>query len=102
MEEEHRQKLEPLFLDKFLQKSDEPVIDLHLHDKREIQETLENFMPEDVLVMAANFENDARNLYLILANKASIGSSTRDLFLKLAEKEAQHKYIIESQLNTGI
>ena len=102
MEEEHRKKLENLDISEFLNYTDKPIPDLHLSDEKDIQSKLKDLTPEDILVMADDFENDARELYLTLADRVPVGSATRDLFLKLAEEEARHKYDIESQLKSGI
>ncbi len=102
MEEEHRKKLENLDISVFLNNNDNPVADLHLSDEKDIHEKLKDLTPEDILVMAADFENDARELYLVLAERTPVGSSTRDLFMKLAEEESRHKSDIESQLRSGI
>ncbi|MDK2975726.1 MAG: Rubrerythrin [Candidatus Marinimicrobia bacterium] len=102
MEEEHREKLENLDIREFLNQTNDPILDLHLSDEKDIQSKLKDLTTEDILLMAADFENDARELYLILADQAPVGSATRDLFLKLAEEETQHKYDIESQLESGI
>ncbi len=102
MEEDHQQKLETLNINEFIQNGRKPVIDLHLTDDRDISNQLKDLSPEDVIVMAASYEEDARELYLSLAEVAPVNSSSRDLLLRLAEEEAGHKYELEKQLEKGI
>jgi|GEM_PF-2497082 len=98
MEEDHRKKLENIDLKEFLSMENRPVIDLHFTDYKEIYRKLKDLSPEDSLVMAAQFEEDARDLYLALSEACPVNSSARELFLRLAEEEAHHKFEIESQL----
>jgi len=98
MEEEHRTKLENMDLKEFLNTENKPVVDLHFADEKRLSGKMKDLSPEDCLVMAAQFEEDARKLYLALADVCPVKSTARELFLRLAEEETHHKYKIESQL----
>lgn len=98
MEEEHKIKLENMDLKEFLYMENKPVADLHFADERKISGKLKDLTPEDSLVMAAQFEEDSRDLYLALSESCPVNSSARELFIRLAEEEAHHKFEIESQL----
>ncbi len=102
MEEEHRNMLENIDLKEFLDMDNKPVIDLHVTDEKNISGKLKDLSPEDTLVMAAQFEEDSRDLYLILSESCPVNSSARELLIRLAEEEAHHKYLIESQLINGM
>jgi len=102
MEEDHQSKLENLDVSEFINPTGKPVVDLHLTGERDISKKLKDLSPEDVLIMAAAYEEDARELYLALAELAPVKSASRDLLLRLAEEEAGHKYELEARLDKGI
>lgn len=81
MEEEHRNMLENIDLKEFLDMDNKPVIDLHVTDEKNISGKLKDLSPEDTLVMAAQFEEDSRDLYLILSESCPVNSSARELLI---------------------
>ena len=71
------------------------IQDLKIADSMEAPEIHDNMTFQEILVTAMKREEKANRLYLILAN-ATDDIAVRQLFLKLAAEESQHKLMLET------
>ena len=102
MERGHRRKLEQLDEDKFFETAPTKVIDLKITDYLLDAKPGEKLSTQDALILAAKREKATRDLYEILAGKYTDEPFLQQFFTMMAEEEARHKHILESEYEQGM
>lgn len=102
MEQEHVRRLENLDEEAFLGAPPIKIIDLKITDYLTPIEPDENLTTQEVLIMAAQREKTARELYLTLARKYAGEPFLAEFFTMMADEEAQHKHALETEYERHI
>lgn len=102
MERHHKELLEKLDMEKVPEKTKHVTPDLKISDYLHDVKFSSDISYQDVLIMAMKAEEKSHKLYISLASNYETGSEIYRLFDFLAEQEAKHKLMIETEYEENV